>query len=340
MVNKTSDASVAYRSGQDVDGADGEPCSPPLKRVKRGSALERRMRPAAPMLNAPIKWVGGKKKLRTKIVELIPPHTCYVEVFGGAGWILFAKEKSDVEIWNDIDSELVNFYSIVKTRPAEFIETFDLTIVSREIFENFRYADLSRMNELERAHRFYYLIMAGWGGELDLPRIQTSISDGGHGNRLIGAIKHLRQKIQPIHDRLQTVIIEHLNWRECTERYDREGVFMYLDPPYPDNNCNYRHNMRSFEEHKELVEWMRHSKCKWLLTNYDKPAVRKLYEEFNILEVDFASGMDFNDGERRNREIIVTNYNTTLTSRQLNANGFSPATQPGNTSSPTLKEWT
>ncbi|MDG6913577.1 MAG: DNA adenine methylase, partial [Nitrososphaerota archaeon] len=157
------------------------------------------MRPAAPMLNAPIKWVGGKKKLRTKIVELIPPHTCYVEVFGGAGWILFAKEKSDVEIWNDIDSELVNFYSIVKTRPAEFIETFDLTIVSREIFENFRYADLSRMNELERAHRFYYLIMAGWGGELDLPRIQTSISDGGHGNRLIGAIKHLRQKIQPIH---------------------------------------------------------------------------------------------------------------------------------------------
>jgi DNA adenine methylase len=46
------------------------------------------------MLNAPIKWVGGKYKLRKRIVELIPEHSCYVEVFGGAGWILFAKDPS------------------------------------------------------------------------------------------------------------------------------------------------------------------------------------------------------------------------------------------------------
>lgn len=286
------------------------------------------------MLNAPIKWVGGKKKLRATIVELIPPHTCYVEVFGGAGWILFAKEKSDVEIWNDIDSELVNFYRAIKTKPEEFMKTFDLALVSREIFEDFRYADLSKMNELERAHRFYYLIMAGWGGELDLPRIQTSITDGGHGNRLIGAIKHLRQKIDPIHKRLQTVIIEHLDWKECVKRYDRQGVFMYLDPPYPDNNCNYRHNMRSIEEHQELVEWLRHAKCKWLLTNYDKPEVRALYGQFHIKEVDFASGMDFNGGARRNKEIIVTNYDPALVTRQRNLGSITQATRSESISSP------
>lgn len=266
------------------------------------------VRTATTMLNAPIKWVGGKKKLRAEIVRLITPHTCYVEVFGGAGWILFAKEKSDVEVWNDIDSELVNFYRVIKSKPQEFLESFDLTLVSREVFEDFRYGDFTKMSELERAHRFYYLIMAGWGGELHLPRLQTSIQDGGHGNRLIGAMKHLRQKIMPIHERLHTVIIEHLDWKACVERYDRKGVFMYLDPPYPDNNCNYRHNMRSIDEHQELVQWMKKAKCNWLLTNYDKPEVRDLYGNFYLTEVDFASGMESGDGSRRNKEIMVTNY--------------------------------
>ena len=268
------------------------------------------------MLNAPIKWVGGKFKLRKRIVELIPEHSCYVEVFGGAGWILFAKEPSDVEIWNDLESELVNFYRVIKERPEEFYETFEMTLVSREEFERFRYIDVEELDELQRAHRFYYLIMAGWGGELHLPRLQTSVKDGGHGNRLIGAIKNLRKKIQPVHERLQTVIIEHLDWKKCVERYDKEGVFMYLDPPYPDNNCNYTKNMRTIEEHQELVNWMKKAKCKFLLTNYDKPEVRELYKDFIITPVSFASGMVSGDGKRENKEIMVTNYEPIVKSEE------------------------
>ena len=105
------------------------------------------------MLNAPIKWVGGKFKLRKRIVELIPEHSCYVEVFGGAGWILFAKEPSDVEIWNDLESELVNFYRVIKERPEEFYETFEMTLVSREEFERCRYIDVEELDEIQRAHR-------------------------------------------------------------------------------------------------------------------------------------------------------------------------------------------
>jgi hypothetical protein len=66
--------------------------------------------------------------------------------------------------------------------------------------------------------------------------------------------------------------------------------------------------MRSIEEHQELIEWMSQAKCKWLLTNYDRPEVHELYGAFNIRKVDFASGMDSEGGQRRNREIIVTNY--------------------------------
>ena len=181
--------------------------------------------------------------------------------------------------------------------------TFEMDLFSWEVFEGFRYDYHSRMTDLERAHRFYYLIMAGWGGELALPRLQTAISDGGHGNRLIGAIKHLRSKIMPVHERLQTVIIEHLDWREFMERYDRKGVFMYVDPPYPGNHCNYAHNMRSIEEHRALVDRLRQAECRWLLTSFDKPEVRRLYDEFQVTPIDFASGLVAGDGSRRNREI-------------------------------------
>jgi DNA adenine methylase len=196
-------------------------------------------------INSPFKWVGGKSRLRKRIVALLPPHTCYVEPFAGAAWVLFAKPPSDVEVLNDIDRELVNFFRVVKEKPEELIASFEWELVSRAEFERLADLDPSQLTDVQRAHRFYYLIMAGWGGELDYPRFQTSITDGGHGNRLIGALKTLRERLRPVHERLRTVIIENLDWQECMERYDRPNTVMYIDPPYPNNKCNYAHNMRS-----------------------------------------------------------------------------------------------
>lgn len=62
------------------------------------------------MLNSPIRWVGGKSRLRKHIIPLIPPHTCYVELFAGGAWVLFGKQPSPVEVLNDIDQELINFF--------------------------------------------------------------------------------------------------------------------------------------------------------------------------------------------------------------------------------------
>ena len=71
-------------------------------------------------LNSPIKWVGGKSRLRKYIVPLIPSHTCFVDLFAGGAWVLFGKPKSEVEVLNDFDEELINFFRIVKYKPEEF----------------------------------------------------------------------------------------------------------------------------------------------------------------------------------------------------------------------------
>lgn len=263
------------------------------------------------MLNSPIRWVGGKSRLRKFILPLIPEHTCYVEPFGGGGWVLFGKKPSPVEVYNDIDQELVNFFRVLKHRPEELIRSFEWELVSRAEFERLANEDPATLSEVQRAHRFYYLIMAGWGGELDYPRFQTSISDGGHGNRLIGALKRLRQRLEPVHDRLRTVIIENLSWEDCIDRYDREKTFMYIDPPYPQNGCNYKHNMQDWEEHRQLAVRLANTKCKWMLSSYDRPEVRDMYDGYDIIPIQSYSGMNTekNGSERvLNEEVLIANF--------------------------------
>jgi len=50
---------------------------------------------------APFQFWGGKQYLVDQLVELIPPHRIYVEVFGGAAALLFAKQPSELEIYNE-----------------------------------------------------------------------------------------------------------------------------------------------------------------------------------------------------------------------------------------------
>jgi DNA adenine methylase len=265
------------------------------------------------VLNSPIKWVGGKSRLRQYILPLLPEHTCYVEPFAGAAWVLFGKPPSDVEILNDKEQELINFFRVVKEKPEELIKSFEWELVSRAEFERLAGLDPTCLDDVQRAHRFYYLIMAGWGGELHYPRFQTSITDGGHGNRLFGALKTLRRRLEPVHKRLSTVIIENLDWQECIDRYDRQGTVMYVDPPYPGNGCNYSHNMRDWDAHRLLAERLSRAKCKWILSSYDKPEIRKLFAEYNFTPVQSSSGMNVKkNGSTRvlNVEVLITNFET------------------------------
>lgn len=262
-------------------------------------------------LNSPFKWVGGKSRLRKPIIDLLPKHTCYVEPFCGAAWVLFGKPPSDVEVINDLDQEVVTFFRVVKEKPEELIASFEWELVARAEFERLAKLEPSKLTDVQRAHRFYYLIMAGWGGELNYPRFQTSIADGGHGNRLIGALETLKERLRPVHQRLSTVIIENLSWQNCLDRYDRAGTVMYLDPPYPENGCNYAHNMRDWESHQELADRLNKTECKWILSSYDIPEIREMFAKHYIISVQSASGMRVKKDDNSrvlNREVLITNY--------------------------------
>ena len=75
-------------------------------------------------MKTPISYYGGKQTLAKTIVGLIPPHRLYCEPFMGGGAIFFAKEPATVEIINDTNGELINFYRVVQR---------DLTALKKDI---------------------------------------------------------------------------------------------------------------------------------------------------------------------------------------------------------------
>ena len=256
-------------------------------------------------MNSPIKWVGGKSKLVNKLIPLIPPHKCYVEVFGGAGWMLFAKEPSTVEILNDFDSNLMNFWSVVKNAPDQFMRSFDYTLVSRKTFNEYKrkYKQNDFEDSIEKAHVFYYLVNAGFASDMKNPVFGTKCQSR-NGLR----IDDVDKTIPEAYKRLQKVTIENKSFEDVFKIYDSPDTFFYLDSPYR-NTKQYAVGKFTDEQYKMLADCCKNAKGKWLYTINDDEYIRELFKDFNIINHDvYYSVCKTQNGRQDFKELIITNY--------------------------------
>lgn len=107
-------------------------------------------------------WLGGKKLLRDKILEEFPQEEVkkYVEVFGGAAWVLFRKicpGSKCLEVYNDINSDLVNLFRCVKCHCSEVQKELSFMLNSREQFADYR-AQMAGggLTDIQRARTFLF----------------------------------------------------------------------------------------------------------------------------------------------------------------------------------------
>lgn len=88
-------------------------------------------------MNIDLHYPGGKKRIAPWIVKKMPDHHSYLEPFFGCGAVLFEKEPAPIETVNDLDSEIVNFFRVVRDpdRRERLCEAVAYTPYSREIYE-------------------------------------------------------------------------------------------------------------------------------------------------------------------------------------------------------------
>ena len=234
----------------------------------------------AKKLVGPLRWYGGKCRLASKLLSFVPDHQTYVEVFAGGAALFFAKDTSPLEVINDLDSGIVNFYRVLrdpeKFRRFQFLVS--LTPFSREEHELCRrtWADLG--DDIERAHRWFIVNRMCYGGIFG-SGFGRSVKTGRNGMATnVASYLSTIDRLPQIAARLMQVQIENLDFRQIIKAYDRPETFFYLDPPYVLSTRKgkaYRHEM-SDQDHAELVDLLLHMKGKAVLSGYSNPFYESL----------------------------------------------------------------
>lgn len=251
------------------------------------------------MLKPPINRMGGKSKLRNKIIGLIPMHICYVELFLGAGWVYFGKEPSKAEVINDIDRELMNLFRMLKYHAPEVERMLEYDFSGRDIFYEYRDYTMECMTEIHRAARFLYLISQSFAG---IGRT--------YGYSALGKpSQHIFHQgvLSKIKARLANTYVENLSFETVIEKYDRETTFFFADPPYFET-AGYGSEFGE-NEHLLLLDKLKGIKGKFLLTINDHPKVQAWYRGFNVESVEVAYSVSrARKARKKYRELIITNY--------------------------------
>lgn len=238
-----------------------------------------------PPARPPLRYHGGKWRLAPWIVEHFPAHKAYVEVFGGAAGVLLRKERSQIEVYNDLDRQVVNFFRVLRDGEStrRLIEQLDLTPFSREEFD-LSYAPAE--DEVEAARRFVTRCFLGHG----TCSMDPNDSNGFRSCDIRAGKAYAREwagvpmAIARAADRMRGVTIENIDFRKLIPKFDDPETLFYVDPPYPMSTRvaggkGYVHEM-SNECHRQLAWLLKRCKGKVLLSGYACRLYDELYADW------------------------------------------------------------
>ena len=245
-------------------------------------------------------WVGRKNNLKKRILNHFPEHYGrYIEVFGGAGWVLFAKEKKQgqMEVYNDLNSNLVNLFRCIKYHPEAVRQELVWTLQSREMFfDSLSQLNTVGMTDIQKAARFLYVIKNSFG------------STGETFATCPRGLPNTLDYLAKVSERLRGVIIENKHYPHILKTYDRADALFYLDPPYVGTENYYEADFAP-EEHTALAEMLHSIKGKFVLSYNDCPLIRKLYSDCKIdafSRKENLSGTGNNNSDFK--ELIIKNF--------------------------------
>lgn len=228
-----------------------------------------------PIAKPLIPWIGGKRRLAASILRLLPEHTCYVELFAGGAAVLFARQQpAKVEVLNDLNGDLVSLYRVVQHHLDEFVRQFRWALTSREMFRWMQLQHIDCLTDIQRATRFFYLQKLSFGGKVVGQTFGVSQT-----SRNVINLLRIEEELSAAHLRLANVVIEHLPWQKCLERYDRPGTLFLADPPYW--RCEGYGIPFAIEQHEQLASYMATIKGKLVLTINSHPDMKRVYGAFD-----------------------------------------------------------
>jgi DNA adenine methylase len=233
-----------------------------------------------------LRYFGGKRLLSSRILPYIPKnYKHFRSVFLGGGGLEFNLNPLGVsEVWNDLDSNLINFYSVLQNPETykSFCFLCELTPFSEEAYTKASFLSSLPIENFGDSVLLAYSFF-----------ISNRMSRGGDGKSFATPTKRLRREINEnvsawlgvvenlpeFHNRIKYVEIRKMDFRDFIEKYDTEESFFYLDPPYlPCTRKAGGYDVEMSEsDHEDLLKIISRMKGRFLIHGYPSD----LYETFS-----------------------------------------------------------
>lgn len=256
----------------------------------------------------PITYYGGKQKMLPHILPLIPEHKVYVESFCGGAAVYFAKEASPLEVLNDVNTALINFYKVVKLYPHDLLLKIQATLHSRKLHDiawDIYNAPLE-YSEIDRAWSLWVLCSQGFASQ-----ISRSWGYDKSRNTMSKRIQNAKMRFDlELCKRLESTQLECKNALEVIKIYDQEDAFHYVDPPYFNSDCAHYKGYTE-QDFKDLLDTLGNVKGKFLLSSYPSVVLEEAVSKYKWFQKCIKQTVSVNNksGKVKNKvEVLTFNY--------------------------------
>jgi DNA adenine methylase len=256
----------------------------------------------------PITYYGGKQKLIPYILPRIPVHTLYAEPFCGGAAIFFAKEQSELEIINDTNRELINFYKVVQNDFVSLEKEIRITLHSRDLHRKARVINENpdMFSEVKRAWAIWVLSSQSFSANLD-----GSWGFDKTENRTSKFIQNKKERFtEELAIRLQNVQIECTDALYVINSRDTEKSFFYCDPPYYNSDCGH-YDGYSLQDFENLLDLLSKIKGRFLLSSYPSETLLKATKDhkWHMWSIEQKVTVNAKSGYlKRKVEVLTANY--------------------------------
>lgn len=277
------------------------------------------------MVDTLFQYPGGKSGQFNRILAIMPHHECFVEGFGGSGVVTLNKRKATVDVYNDLDSEIVHFFIVYREVPDRLVDWLEKVPYSYETYEDFVDAfygpageepdgslpgraitnnlagpdDISR-NDVKRAGVFFTLRYMQFGAKYQ------GRSGFGRSKVQNGAetFTNAKQRLREFAGCWDEVTIENVSYEKLIDSYDGDDTVFYFDPPYIGTEDYYR---ESDFDHQKFVNHLGNIDGYWIVS-YDE--IPEELEEYHVSREKSTNFIDSGvKGEGKETvETLITNF--------------------------------
>ena len=261
-------------------------------------------------MKTPITYYGGKQKLAKLIVSNIPKHVLYAEPFVGGAAVFFEKEPSPVEVINDTNAEMINFYRVVQENFVKLKDMVNITLHSRRSFDDasYIYNRPHMFDPIQRAWAVWTLAAQGFAGLLD-----GSWGYDKAKNTTTKKITNKRDNFTADYAiRLQNVQLECTDAIRIIKSRDGKDSFFYCDPPYVGSDCGH-YDGYSQQDFDNLLEALSKIEGKFMLSSYPNASLKQFKAKHGWFQLQLeqkvsVANNNSTKGQKMKIEVLTANF--------------------------------